>query len=215
MSYRTRITQSQLREGALLGTIAHAVWIVNHPEFAFEQSWDGDVYNVNDSSGSVGSIAFSEREAVGVFFTSEFDNSSIDVTSLFEGMPVDREVLKDEALEYMYLEVEGKSQQRVTAAFWTEDGQVVASEPWTDVDRKGGHLIRVQLLPVEDAFVAWEENYGFSQEQVALVKRIYSERTQKDSVVKLDEEVVAQLTRHGDSGLAYAVELFNSIGIRL
>lgn len=214
--YWTEISRTRLYEGALLGTIAHAIWIVQNPEFAFEHSWEDGVYNVNDSTGGLGSIAFDEDNAVGVFFDASVAENPIEVSPLFDGLPGELDDLKAEALAYMHQRVDGgDSAPMATTAFWTDSGRLAASDPWSDVLRKGAHLVRIQLLPHEEAIEAWRENYGFSDTDVDLLLRIFDERRHRNGVVTLEERDAQQLENRSDSGMAESVTLLEDVGITL
>jgi PIN domain nuclease of toxin-antitoxin system len=57
----------QLWRGALLTTIAHAMWVTQYPELAYEVSWDGLFYSRQNTQGTYGTIAFVKNGLVGVF----------------------------------------------------------------------------------------------------------------------------------------------------
>ncbi|SFH40308.1 hypothetical protein SAMN04487776_1133 [Priestia megaterium] len=65
--------KSQIWQGCMLSSIAHAISVAQYPEFANEQSWDGDNYSMQDSQGGRGTITFNQHYCVAAF---RDDNSS-------------------------------------------------------------------------------------------------------------------------------------------
>ena len=94
--------------GSLLGSIAHALFICHYPDFSHTQSWDGMNYNVQDSAGSHGTVAFSGGRFVGVLFLMRraivvhfVTGSYTNVDRYFVGIPDDlRELAFGKALRY-------------------------------------------------------------------------------------------------------------------
>ncbi|HMN13382.1 MAG TPA: hypothetical protein PKD55_13760 [Bellilinea sp.] len=60
-----------LWRGALLNTIAHAIWIAADPLLAYEVGWNGKNYLRQDSMGTSSAIHFADSSTVvGTFFAS-------------------------------------------------------------------------------------------------------------------------------------------------
>ena len=123
--------------GAILGSIAHAIFVCRYPDLAHEQSWDGANYNVQDSAGSRGTIAFSESSFVAVFFYEGSNRnpfrskSSYTLERFFAGLPEDlKAVANEEALQYVLQEFGGSTVPIITSAFWGDGkgDQVAASD---------------------------------------------------------------------------------------
>src|SRR5207248_1258528 len=113
--------------GAILGSIAHAIFVSHCPDLSCEQSWDGSNYNVQDSAGSRGTIAFSGEKFVGVFFYERSDRnpfhskSEYELDRFFTGLPHDlRSLAQDEALQYVLQESNGAAIPIITSAFWAD-----------------------------------------------------------------------------------------------
>ena len=71
MTHPKRFPEQRLvRPGAVLGTIAHAVFVASAPDMEACHGWDGENYCVNNYSGGRGAIAFRGDRFVGVFFDS-------------------------------------------------------------------------------------------------------------------------------------------------
>jgi hypothetical protein len=210
----------ELWQGAILGTIFHAVWIAQDSTLAYEQSWDGLNYNIQDSMGSRGTVTFSKEHLVGAIF----DNNSLknpflslleyEVHDFFEGAP--KEVLyiaESETLQYLLQEYKYLVQPVITAAFWSIDDRITASEPWNKVFVNGAHLLRRQLLDLERATMEWKRYYNMSNEQVSLVVSLFNRRVSaRDSLITIRRDEVALIKAQGDDGWEEARELLTEIG---
>jgi hypothetical protein len=178
--------QHVLWPGAMLGAIAHAVFVCRHPNLSYEQSWDGDNYNVQDSAGSRGAVAFSQDKCVGAFFYEPSHRNPFrfqtqyDVTRFFSAMPEEFERLAyDEALQYLLQELNGSSVPVITSAFWT-DGEsrfILAGEPWTDVFDNGALIMRNQLLEPEFGLANWREEFQLTSSEESLVLSLFHRKS--------------------------------------
>lgn len=221
MPYSSDHTTSQLWEGCILATIAHAIFIAQHPELGHEQSWDGLNYNIQDSQGALGTITFGDEGTVGAFFDSHSSRNpfaagvAADLDERFAGMPSALRALAErETLQYLLQDFDGNNVSLVTAAFWSEKTRLVAAEPWPDVISNGAHLIQFQLRPVDEAIVAWQSHYGFNATEVELLRSVYERKisTGKERVVLTDTE--KEILRKGDSqGLRLSRDLLAGISI--
>ncbi len=59
-------------QGCILASIAHAIFVANNPDFAYEHSWDGDHYSTNDGQGCRGTVTFGQDFFVASFRNEEF-----------------------------------------------------------------------------------------------------------------------------------------------
>jgi hypothetical protein len=140
--------------GSLLASIAHAIFVARAPFLAHEQSWDGRNYNVQDSQGSRGTIAYGEDKNcfVGVFFLQTSRRNPLKQGTLDAGeatisvrdVPEQLKELCQGALQYVLQEVAGKTVPVITSAFWSDptSSGVTASEPWSDVVTHGAVLVK-------------------------------------------------------------------------
>jgi hypothetical protein len=177
--------------GSLLGSIAHALFICHYPDFAHAQSWDGMNYNVQDSAGSHGTVAFSGDRFVGVFFYEQSsrnpfrDPSYIDVDRYFFGIPDDlRELAYRKALRYNLEEYNGAPTPVITTAFWG-DGvgeRLVACEDWASVFLHGACLIQHQLLKPDLALAEWATEYELEPKEMDLVMTLFQRRVASSSL---------------------------------
>src|SRR5688500_18424474 len=83
----------RLWHGAILATIAHAMWVTQYPALAHELSWDGLWYSRQDGQGTRGTIAFVENGLVGAFRDDTSPRATgngtvqYSVAAGFEGLP--------------------------------------------------------------------------------------------------------------------------------
>jgi hypothetical protein len=221
-------TRAQLWQGAILGTIAHAIWVASHPILVGLQGWDGPNYLFKDGSGDCGAITFTPEHAVGVFFDLHSRRSPLrdepeppfaseyHTMDYFTGAPDAIQALAlQEALMYVFDNYQGQAQPVITAACWSEGDTLTAREPWSDVCAHGGHLFEIQAMPPEQAIAAWTEDYRFDEEQVVLLRSLFTRRMASADSIAVEADERRMLTRQGDAGLAESRQLLAAIGIEL
>jgi hypothetical protein len=221
MPHSSDNSTSQLWEGCILATIAHAIFIAQQPELAHEQSWDGLNYNIQDSQGALGTITFSDEGTVGAFFDSHSSRNpftsgcATDLDERFAGMPSALRALAErETLQYLLQDFHGNNVSLLTAAFWSEKTRLVAAEPWPDVISNGAHLIQFQLRPVHEAIVAWQSHYEFNATKVELLRSVYERKISagKEPMALTDTE--KEILREGSSpGLQLSRDLLAEVSI--
>lgn len=212
---------SQLRKGVILASIAHAIWIAQHPNLAYEQSWDGDNYSVNDSQGCRGTVTFRADDVVGVFRDENSSRSPFrskadyDLDIYFKGMPPElHKLAQDEALQYVLDDYHGETVPLITAAFWSRDGRLTAAEPWDDVVKHGAHILRIQLLDTPDAVTELRESYEMSSAQVDLVQSLFERKiADPDARIVLDDEELDVVHPSSSEGRRESAEMFEALGI--
>ena len=222
-TYRIGFSRFKLLNGAILGTIAHAIWVPHHPEMAYEQSWDGPNYNIQNYAGAYGTITFAEKGVVGVFFDVHSQKSpfrakkSYNLLSFFTGMPDDLlSLAHEEALQYVLQEYEGADRPIITAAFWSEDKDLIGAEPWQNIFNNGAHLVSVQLLETDAAIAEWQSNYELSFAQVDLLRSLFTRKIADPNIpIVLNNQEKYVVVTDGAEGVAESRELFKSIGIIL
>ncbi|MES2208315.1 MAG: hypothetical protein V4525_16145 [Pseudomonadota bacterium] len=228
MIHRLGYTQQQLYHGALLGTIAHAVWVAKEPLLAAMQSWHGHTYLLNDMSGTIATITFDNEHVVAVFFDANSSRNPIasnqryKIETYFEGLPDGvLQSLKAKALDFMLQDYHGETRPIVTAAFWSEgrgnetnDNELIASEPWDQLWSNGAHIISTQLLNLEQALAAWKDEFTFSSEQLACVKSLYQRKVlSKEAVISLTEQEKNVLASTNQEGQEACQKILGSINI--
>lgn len=153
-------TVEQLRVGAWLRSIVHAVMLTKYPALDHEQSWDGDSYSFQDSEGSRGTITFAPEGAVAAFFFKESRRAWKWNVHLLAGMPAPlRAVAEARTLQYLLdTNIEGETRAAFTSIMWGTD-RMSAAESWPAVRDHGALLIETQLLELDAAMVALSEDY--------------------------------------------------------
>ena len=175
--------QRLLWPGAILGSIAHALFVARHPDFAHEQSWDGLNYSVQDSAGSRGTVTFAANgHFVAVFFSEDSDRNPFSLRTVYSlqkrlvGLPDDLKALAHkEALQYVLQGYNNTTIPIVTSIFWGDGKQRVvgAAEAWSDVLKHGAFLVKDQLLEYDASLDAWAAQYGFSESESAFVASLF------------------------------------------
>jgi hypothetical protein len=178
----SRYKAGDLSQGCILATIAHAIWLIKHPELVHEQSWDGSNYNVQDTMGSLGTITFGSEGTVAAFFDVHSPRNPFRsgtghaLAELLAGMPASLRALAErETLQYLLQEYKGTTQPVITAAFWSEGESVVAAEQWDQVLSNGAHLAKLQLLGAA-ALGEWQKLYKFNSREFELVRSLFSRK---------------------------------------
>jgi hypothetical protein len=219
--------QRLLWPGAMVASIAHAVFVCRYPDLSNEQSWDGANYNVQDSAGSRATIAFSNERFVGVFFSERsarnpfHSKSTYNLDHFLKDLPPDLQSLAhDEALQYMLQEFKGDTIPIITAAFWGngKSDRIAAAESWSGVFENGAFLVQNQLVEVESAIQHWKSDFDLRPEEVELVKLLFDrKKTQSRSVIEMNdvERRLWQEIAKGQDGVEASRESFAELGIVL
>ena len=217
--------RKQIWPGAVLGSIVHAIIVSRYPNISNEQSWDGANYNVQDSMGSRGTIAFSGDNLVGVFFDERSPRNPFHSKKPYElnwflkDIPASLHNLAyDEALQYVLQEYRGKIVPVITSAFWDDGENLTAVEPWEEVFANGAHLMRIQLLDTGIALKEWKSLYEMSSSEVALARSLFERKIAEPSrSIKLEvsERNILSAGAKGVEGTQESRESFAEIDIIL
>jgi hypothetical protein len=217
--------KQRLWEGAVLGSIVHAIMTARYPELSHEQSWDGMNYNIQDSMGSKGTVSFSEERLVGAFFDAHSNRNpfhtggSYDLNHALQKLPPEhRRLAEAEALQYLLQEYNGEATPIVTAVFWSAGVRLTAAEPWQQVYEHGAHLIRIQLLETSVALQEWQRTYSMSPRQLELATTLFKAKRQSfKTPITLDADAlgIIQADAAGPEGIDASRESFAELGIAL
>lgn len=216
-------TLARLRRGVLLGTIAHGLWQMALEQFAPSQQWDGTNYGLNNEQGERGTITFDGDRVVGVFCDVHSERSPwqseapYDLAPYFTGIPPDLlQLAQEQTLLHQLDDYRGRLVPVITTAFWSAGERLTAAEPWPAVVANGAHLLRIQLMEPEQAIMAWQENYEFAADQVAMLRALFGRRqASAEPVLVLKPWEQAVLLSRGDAGLAMSRQLLTAVGIAL
>jgi hypothetical protein len=222
MTFNLGASATQLWNGCILTTIAHAIFTAHHPELANEQSWDGINYNIQDSEGALGTVTFSPKGTIGAFFDAHSPRNPFssgeqgyDLSARIAEMPPELKVIaEEETLQYLLQDYNGQETSLITAVFWSEDGNLVAAEPANEVFSNGAHLIQTQLKETDEAIEVWRGHYGLTPEQVELLRSLFaSKAAAPNSNLVLDDAQRKALAQEGSEGLDQSRDLLAGIGI--
>ena len=219
MAQSIGVTPQDLRRGAILATIAHAIWVARDPTLAAAQGWDGRNYLLNDHAGTIGTITFADDGLVGVFFDAKSPRSPFvsgkpySIDPMVAGMPAGLlELAEKEALQYMIQEYEGADLPIITAAIWSAADDVVAADPWAEVRENGGHVVRFQCMDTDRALAEWGADMSLSPEQIELARTLYQHKLELgDARYTLSDEEKRILAP--GAGEAESRELLAAVGI--
>lgn len=67
VNVNSQLNQTNLWNGCILASIAHAIMVAHYPELSYEHSWDGDNYSVVDDEGGRGTVSFKRDYFVAAF----------------------------------------------------------------------------------------------------------------------------------------------------
>lgn len=219
--------QSVLLRGVVRTTIGNAIGFAMLPEMAYERSWDGANYSMQDSCGSRGTISFAGKAFVGVFRNDKSERcpwhskKPYDVEPYFAGIPHDLRQLADkQCLRYVLDEFEGKTFPVITCAFWGDgiSERVQAAESWWAMQEHGARLTAEDFMTDDEAFEYLEENFEMPAEGVELARSIFERKwAVGDRTLNLTAEDMSVLREiaAGKAGLQEARELFEAVKIRI
>ncbi|MGM1022549.1 MAG: hypothetical protein ACQEXV_18960 [Bacillota bacterium] len=207
-----------LWKGCILSSIAHAIMVAHYPELSYEHSWDGMNYSVIDGTGGRATITFSEKYCVAAFRNDNVTRSDISAAiDFFEGAPNEvLELAKNETLEYLLEEGEdGVPIPSITTAFWGDQDNVISIDNVVRIVLNGGYLLEIQLMEYDSAVESWRGYYEMTDEQVDLLKSIYTRKIKdlSNDIILTKKEIEAIGTSDPE-GLNESETSFGEIGIR-
>lgn len=213
----------RLRNGAILTTIAHALWVVANPTFAYELSWDGKNYNRNNSQGARGTVTFAEEGVVGLFYDLHSErspyrhNASFDMQKYLAPMPAHlRVIAQQETMWYLVDEYQGNKIPVVTTAFWSIGNVLTAAETWEEVTKHGAHVVRLETIDEQTAMAELVRNYVFSATQIGAIRSVYLHRINSRNLpLAVKQNEIESFLVNGRAGIDDCMELLASIGIAL
>ena len=209
---------------AIVSTIAHAVWVIQHPLLAYEQIWTGDVYSIQDSQGTRGSIAFRDKYILGAFFDSEshfnpfserdLHDDNYDIDRFFYGMTNQLDFLKNEVLQFLLDEYNGKTIPIITTAFWGVSELTDAATSWSEVVSNGMHILADRIGDLETVLKELRANYEFEDDQVDLVRSIFQQKVlNPKKIIYLQGHKWETIISKGQEGMNESRKILDSIGI--
>lgn len=173
------ITKKELYRGCLIASISHAIMTNIYPELAYEQSWDGRNYSIQDSQGLRGTITFETDYCVGAFrndnsiFARNADYPDI-ILSDFPLNIID--IARKETLQYLIIENAGRVFPSVSSIFWADDTAFYYSKKNIVSLQHDLLLIDKILLPEDEAIKEWQKYYDMNNDSIELLKYLLLEK---------------------------------------
>ena len=149
-----------LYERCVMASVAHAIMVGKYNLLVSEQSWDGINYNFQNMEGVRGVISFAEGEYICVIQNNEKCDESIEqhVSEILSGANTKiTNLAKEEALQYMLVNYNGKSVPFVTSAFWGSGDTNYSNQSEEQLIKSSEKIIMPFLYSENDAKKILEE----------------------------------------------------------
>lgn len=185
------VTKTVIFNGCLIASIAHAVMTNVYPELSYEQSWDGENYSIQNSSGLRGTISFEKEYCIGAVRNENFGAiiGGDCIQKYMRHFPLNViNKAHEETLQYLLLERDGIVAPYVTSVFWADHTTIHFADSCADSIKKDFVLFENLMLPEEIVINKWTEYYGMDSKAIELINGLYPMKA-KDffSVIKLSE----------------------------
>ena len=170
------IQPKQLYEGCIQAAITHAIAVGMYPELNYEHSWDNMNYCMNNAQGCKATITFHKKYVIGVFQDVDKIDCHKNALVFFDEAP--EEVIKiaeNETLQYVLENVNGVEKPVISAAFWGTWDKLYSLQSFDSIVENGGHIIRSQLLPFNEAMEEWRDYYDLDLKQISLIQKLFNE----------------------------------------
>lgn len=218
MATKLQTTFEDLYNNCLYSSIAHTISNLKNPFFAYTQSWDGINYSFHYGS-SRGTITFDLHNKVLVGAIRD-DKSSrrnwypkYKAIELFDKAPEIAKSLSDnEALQYLFDEVDGITLPVATTAFWNIDDQIICYDNLDDFINNGGEFIYVIIVPIRELQIYWKEQYELTSEELKLVDHLF--QLKKSGKMKISMNDFSIVEKHSE-GYKSFIESLTEIGFEV
>lgn len=212
--------RKKLWEGCILTTIAHAIMVGEYPELSNEHSWDGINYSVQDSCGCRGTITFHDRYLIAVF--QDMNNKKKIEKCIKEGafrmldikQKQIEDIAREEALQYVLEDVNGKTIPLITTGFWGVEDEIFSKEKYQRIEEDGAYIIENHIKRFDENMQGLIEYYDISDELVNLVESIYSRKMMcPDRIIPLLENEKNLLLKTYESNLDECKQSLKEVNI--
>lgn len=221
MTNKINWKMDELYNGCILASIAHAIMVAHYPLIANHHSWDGVNYNIQNDMGMLGTVTFARDMCVAGFRDDKseraypenlknalqyFPNASQDVI----------EIAKTKTLQYLLIYDEGgEIVPSITTAFWGNKDELLTADSFVDFLENGGELLSRQAMNIADAIDEWEDDYDMNDEQVALLKLVYTRKIAAgdDEIIITKEEAAMIGESITEEGRAECITSFKEMNI--
>ena len=206
-----------LYERCVMASVAHAIMVGKYNLLSSEQSWDGFNYNFQNMEGIRGVISFAEGEYICAIQNNEECDESIEqhVPEILSGANAKiMNLAKEEALQYMLVNYNGKSVPFITSAFWGSGDTNYSNQSEEQLIKSSEKTIMPFLYSEDDAKKYWKNYYEMTDEQIELAEDIYQRRISVSGRVNLSINEVNKLKEWFDD-IDECIESFQEICIYL
>jgi hypothetical protein len=166
-----------LRRGARMHSLAYAAHLAKNPPRMYDVTWEGHHYRRSDPSGARGTVTFSNKGVVAIFFDPESPGAPAPgkkqkkLDEHFKGIPA---ALMQLARRETLATMDDGDGPVVTAAFWsTPAGELAGARPWPRLFEGGAHLVQLELGKPDAAVAAWAERYALDAEQANAIQAAF------------------------------------------
>lgn len=218
MKFKLEKKVHQLWSGCILGSLAHAIMVAQHPLFSYEQSWDGVNYCLQDGAGIRGTVTFAENGCVAAFRNDRYfqATSKMDVGKFFQGADADiLSIAEKETLQYLLDDINGEIRPAVTAVFWGHEN-LYTNDSIEKAMMGGLSLLEKQFMDYEQALLAWISEYSLNDSQANLLERLYEKKVDSPSeLIIVGEHESEKLNPVNEEGLEESAKLFEELGFQV
>lgn len=211
------IRTDELFRNCLYSSIAHAVYTLHNPFFAYEQSWDNYNYNFHFGS-SRGTISFDLKNKIVAGAMRKEDSSRVflypnelSAEDLFrkasEGIV---QLSTNETLMYLYDTIGDFTGPVATTGFWLEKEQLFLCDSEPDFLQHGGEYLKVLLNNLQGVKKYWKEQYGLSNNEIGLADEAFRLYFAGEKKLVLDKSYKAYTKQKGYEEM---LKCFAEIGI--
>jgi hypothetical protein len=154
----------------------------------YDVTWEGHHYRRSDPSGARGTVTFSNKGVVAIFFEPQCPGAPAPgarplgararalppqkkLDDHFKGIP---SALMQLARRETLATMDDGDGPLVTAAFWsTPAGELTGARPWPRLFEGGAHLVQLELGKPDAAVAAWAERYALDAEQANAIQAAF------------------------------------------
>lgn len=209
------ITRQTIFKGCLIASIAHAIMTNKYPDFLYEQSWDGNNYSIQDSSGIRSTITFESNYCIGAIRddTSSCIISGEDINKYISNFPL--EIVRkayDETLQYLLLDINNYVTPCITSIFYADDINIYFDKKMNDNIKSDFSLLENIIISEKSAIDRWKDYYDMDSKSIELLRTLYQIKVKDfSSKIVLSEEKIKLIP--GDYICDECVESFKELNI--
>ena len=191
MKNTLRTTLFKIYDNCLYSSISHAISNAKYPIMAYSQSWDGNNYSFHHGY-SLGTITFDlpNKTLVGAIRDEKSHRRSwypnYNAEDLFNEAPEAVKILAaNEALQYLFDEIDDVTKPVATTVLWSEDDQIIIGDTLDDFINNGGEFIAdIIAQPFQDLQTYWKVEYDLSSKELEIVNNLFHLKKSGETNIK-------------------------------